>query len=161
VTEQGRVDAMTNADAAGLVFFNELCGHLAITLSEPPLPVAGTVRNVKASPTATIRDITLTLEIFEDEEADKPRALTDEEWSRVVLRTPSIRMRGQDAKKVVEHVAPNGGSFTVRDLARAVLETERQSRASTDWLGGIDVHHVFFQGMSLDDEGVWCISWGS
>jgi hypothetical protein len=29
------------------------------------------------------------------------------------------------------------------------------------WLGGVDVHHVFFEGIKLGDDGVWGTGWGS
>jgi hypothetical protein len=60
---------------------------------------------------------------------------------------------------VTEHVA-DGGAFTVRDLAGAIATTERASRGSSEWFGGIDVHHVFFEGIE-DDDGAWRICWGS
>src|SRR5262249_44443192 len=77
-----------------------------------------------------------------------------------VLRAPVILLCGLD-ERVVEHRAPDGGAFTVRDLAAAIAETERQTRGGTNWFGGIDVHHVYFEGLMLDDDGVWTIGWGS
>jgi hypothetical protein len=56
--------------------------------------------------------------------------------------------------------APDGATFTIRDLAAAIAKTERESRERGEWLGGIDVHHIFFEGLSFDDD-VWTISWGS
>ena len=90
-----------------------------------------------------------------------PRDLTEDEWSRVVLHTPLIRMRGENDAQVVEHRALGGVAFTVRDLAAAIAETERHTRGGTVWDGGIDVHHIYFEGIELEEDGVWLISWGS
>jgi hypothetical protein len=98
------------------------------------------------------------MRVLEDKEL---RSLTDEEWTRVVLRTPVIRMSGNDGKRVVEHGAPNRATFTVRDLAAAIAETETQTRGETKWFGGIDVHHIYIEGLTLDKDGVWFIRWGS
>ncbi|MGA9520488.1 MAG: hypothetical protein WBV82_03435 [Myxococcaceae bacterium] len=76
------------------------------------------------------------------------------------MREPLIRLRGE-AGDPVEHRAPNGKHFTVRELVKAVEETERQSRSRSNWLGGIDVHHVYFEGIHPENDGTWSIAWGS
>jgi hypothetical protein len=48
----------------------------------------------------------------------------------------------------------------VRDLKRAVACSERVSRQDSDWKGGIDVHHIYFEGIELEDD-VWMIGWAS
>ena len=34
-------------------------------------------------------------------------------------------------------------------------------QGNSEWFGGVDVHHVFFEGIHLADDGVWDIYWGS
>jgi hypothetical protein len=63
-------------------------------------------------------------------------------------------------KSRVEHDAPNGKAFTTRDLKAAIEKTEQAGRENAPWLGGVDVHHVFFEGIELEDD-VWTICWGS
>ena len=47
-------------------------------------------------------------------------------------------------------------------LAGAVKAKGELRRARSDWLGGIDVHHVYFEGLDPDEQpGVWAITWGS
>jgi len=159
--------AKAELDEESLRFFNKLSGRLNIRLSEPPQPFSERLLNQVAPPSARIVEVSLAMQVLEDSEqgdlcdlAD-PRDLTEEEWNRVVLRTPVIRMRGENGKEVVEHRAPDGLAFTVRDLAAAVAETERQTRGGTEWYGGIDVHHVYFEGIELEEDGVWFIAWGS
>jgi hypothetical protein len=145
-------------DDEALRFFNGLSGRLKIELSEPPQPVAPQLLNLVAPPTSRLQSVSLVMRVLEGGDF---RELTDSEWKRVVLRSPVIRMRGEDEEHMVEHRAADGVAFTVRDLAAAVAETERQTRGHTEWFGGIDVHHVFFEGITLEDDGVWCTSWGS
>ena len=146
-------------DDEALHFFNRLAGSLDITLSEPPQPISDRLANLKAPPTSRLEDVSLDMKVFSKDSGF--RELTETEWERVVLRSPTIRMRGENGDGVVEHRAPDGMAFTVRDLTAAIVETERQTRGATEWFGGIDVHHVFFEGIRLDDDGVWCIGWGS
>ena len=96
------------------------------------------------------------LTVFED---GTFRALTDDEWRTVVIREPAIRMRGE-GETITEHRAPDGVAFTARDLADAIAKTEHAGRGSSEWFGGIDVHHTFFEGIE-DEDGVWSIRWGS
>jgi hypothetical protein len=143
-----------------LELFNGLSGRLKIELSEPPEQVSPKLLNLKASATAQVLSVKLELEVF-DEDDDDGRPLTDAEWSHVVFTAPSIRLVGEGANEVVEHRAPDGKCFTVRDLAAAIEATERKTRASSEWLGGVDVHHIYFEGLEEDDDGAWAICWGS
>jgi hypothetical protein len=147
-------------DDEALRFFNKLSGRLDVRLSEATQPISEGLLNRAAPPAAQIEGVSLSLRVFEDIEADDFRDLTEEEWNRVVLRAPVILLCGLD-ERVVEHRAPDGVAFTVRDLAAAIAETERQTRGATNWFGGVDVHHVYFEGLMLDDDGVWTIGWGS
>jgi hypothetical protein len=146
-------------DDEALHFFNRLSGRLVIGLSEPPRPMSDRLANLVAPPTSRLEEVSLVMKVFL--RASGFRELTDAEWERVVLRSPAIRMRGSDREGVVEHRPPEGIAFTTRDLTAAIVETERQTRGETEWFGGMDVHHVFFEGIKLDEDGVWSIRWGS
>ncbi|MEV6102758.1 hypothetical protein [Nocardia sp. NPDC051981] len=139
-----------------LEFFNGLSGTLDIELTEPTENVAANLSNQRATATAAIRGVSFTLNVFENGEA---RDLTINEFDRVVLELPMLNLRGFGDP--VEHRAPNGKWFTVRDLAAAIAETERSTRQQSQWLGGVDVHHTFFEGIYKRDDGVWEIYWGS
>ena len=150
---------MAAAADDGLAFFKSLSGHLDIELTEKPAPIIEGLYNLAAPPAAKVTSIALRLEVFERDKGEA-RPLTDEEWNRVVLRAPSIRIRGA-SEDVVEHQAPNGEWFTVREMAKAIEETERQTRGGSEWFDGIDVHHVFFEGIELEQDGAWLACWGS
>jgi hypothetical protein len=95
------------------------------------------------------------------------RPLTDEELDRVVFRTRTnkmgdgIGMYHKDGGTVVQWDAGPSRTFTIRDLAEAIAETEAITRAKSDWMGGPDVHHVYFEGLDHGKDGVWRVSWGS
>jgi hypothetical protein len=139
-----------------LKFFNGLSGTLAIELTEPTENVAANLSNQRATETAAIRGVSFTLNVFENGDF---RDLTVDEFDRVVLELPMLNLRGFGDP--VEHRAPNGKWFTVRDLAAAIAETERSTRQKSQWFGGVDVHHIFFEGIHERDDGVWEIYWGS
>lgn len=141
-----------------LKFFNALSGTLKIELTVPAEPIAD-LDNLRAAPDAEVVRLELLAEVY-DRKSDAFRAITDEEYESVAFRGASIRLQSEDGD-AVSHDAPNGSFFTVRQLLEAVEKTERQTRSQTDWLGGIDVHHVFFEGIHSEDGEVWEIDWGS
>ena len=142
-----------------LEFLNGLSGVLKITLSEPAQPVSG-MMNLQASPEATLVSLEFPTPRVFLRDTKEFRPLIEEELDRIVFEQPTIYLRG-DSGSEVAHEAPNGRTFTVRDLIRAVEETERQTRGETVWLGGVDVHHIFFEGIHPGEDGVWEIYWGS
>jgi hypothetical protein len=143
----------------GLDFLNGLSGRLRVTLTEEAQPMSPHILNLAAPASATLVDVSLRLEAFGDDEL---RPLTEDEWASIVIDAPSIRMRSSEVDSVVLNLdAPNGLNFTVKDIVVAVEQTERASRPSSKWFGGIDVHHVYFDGLELEEDGVWCICWGS
>lgn len=138
-------------------FFNSLSGRLVIKLSEPARPV-GQLLNVAASPTAQIQSVSFEVKVFESR---KFRPLTDEEWRRVVIPEAHLRMASGVARQlVIEHTAPNPRGFDVRALCDALAKTEHVGRQQTEWFGGIDVHHVTFEGLTREGD-VWIVNWGS
>ena len=143
-----------------LEFFNSVTGNLEIELTEPPEQIADLL-NQRATPDARITSLSLKPEFY-DPETDDFRPLTSAELESLAFEGKSIKLRSESGH-VVEHQAPDGEFFTVRQLLAAVEETERQTRDRSEWLGGVDVHHCFFEGIHPDeeDDDVWEIYWGS
>jgi hypothetical protein len=141
-----------------LKFFNSLSGKLEIELDTPAEPVANLL-NLRAAPDARIVRVELRAEVY-NPDTEEFRPLTPAELDSVAFRGRSIKLQSEDGE-VVAHDAPSGSHFTVRELLRAVEETERRTRAHSEWLGGIDVHHVFFEGIEPGEDGVWEVCWGS
>ena len=141
-----------------LELFNGLHGLLEIELTEPPQQVAPHMLNLKASPTAKIAS--LRFEVTIDDGGDEPRPLNQAELDSIAFAEPRIRLTGETSDTVAIE-APNGRHFTVRDLIQAIETAELELRAKSEWDGGIDVHHIYFEGLSEEPDGAFFISWGS
>lgn len=147
-------------DEDALAFFNSLSGRLRVNISEPARAMEP-LANLVAPSTAQLVSVSLSMDVFEEEKGDF-RDLTEEEWSLVVLRAAQIRLRSRYGDgRVVEIPAKDGQTFTVADLRRAIEETEGASRGTSKWFDGIDVHHIFFEGIGQSEDGVWLVRWGS
>ena len=127
-------------------------------LSEPTVPIAERLENRRAIESATITAVRFEPNVYEATSGDF-RELTAEELASVAFPDREIVLRG--CGSATRHDAPNGTHFTVRDLIAAIEESERRTRGESAWFGGVDVHHVFFEGLSLADDGVWNVDWGS
>lgn len=141
-----------------LEFFNGLAGKLQIELTVPPEKI-GNLDNVRATPAARIKSLKLVAEVF-NRDTKTFRDLTSAELQSVAFRASQINLRGEGGD-AASHRAPNGEFFTVQDMLNAVAETERQTRDNSEWFDGVDVHHVFFEGIHQGADGVWEIYWGS
>lgn len=141
-----------------LEFFNSLSATLAIGLTAPAEQI-GKLENVRATPQAKVKSLRLAAEVF-NRDAKNFRELTPDELQSIAFRGSKITLRGESGHTVT-HEAPNGEFFTVQDLLNAVAETERQTRDESRWFGGVDVQHVFFEGIHQGSDGVWEIYWGS
>ncbi len=141
-----------------LEFFNSLSARLVIELTDDPQRI-GKLDSVRATQAAEIKSLVLTANVF-DRNSKEWRALTAEELKSIAFRETKIVLRGEGDVSVA-HECQNGEFFTVQELLAAVAETERQSRPMSEWYGGINVHHVFFEGIHWMQDGVWVIRWGS
>jgi hypothetical protein len=149
---------VTDTSHPELEFFNKLSGRLEIELTVPTEPI-GNLSNVRATPEAEIKSLRLAATVF-NHDLGTFRELTADELQSVALPKSQIALRGESGGVTI-HGAPNGECFTVQDLLNAVAETERQTRGKSTWFGGVDVHHIFFEGIRQADDGVWEIDWGS
>jgi hypothetical protein len=147
------------ADHPELAFFINLSGTLRIDLVVPDEPGPYYENDLKVRSDARIVNVRLEDCVYEDG-TRKHRRLTLEEYSRVAFRGESIRLKSQSGE-VVSHRALNGSYFTVYELLCAVEETERRTRANSEWLGGIDIRHIYFEGLEQGDDDVWETRWGS
>ena len=49
----------------------------------------------------------------------------------------------------------------MRDALLAVAKFEKVARQTSEWFGGVDTHHIFFEGMHKDKDGCYSVYWGS
>ena len=53
------------------------------------------------------------------------------------------------------------GYFTVEEMIKNITEFEVIDRPKSKWFGGIDAHHVFYEGIHKEANGSYRIHWGS
>jgi hypothetical protein len=123
-------DPMTLAtiDEEAFEFFTQRLDATLVIELKPTSQVAPYVINQVASPSAKITNMSMDVEVIdkedEDEEDETYRNLTEAEWKRDVLRTSVLGMRGLGSDRIFEHSAPDGATFTIRDLIAAIVETD-------------------------------------
>lgn len=141
---------------------NELSAVLQLKLTELPVQIAPRLLNERVPATAKLLGCT-----FRD---DDPKCYTEgmdaektpaELRAMIAYRQSTLRLVSQVAAH--SYTAPGGKHFTVADLLHAVVDFETKTRGHSKWFGGIDSHHVFFEGLRwIDgDGGGFCISRGS
>jgi len=148
----------TNSSHPELAFFNNLSATLDIELTIDPSPI-GKSYVMHVSPDAKIKSLKLEARVYVEASQDF-RDLTEEEMDSVAFIGSSITLRSE-SEQPITHRAPNGRYFTVKQLLQAVEDTERHSRPHAKWFGGIDVHHVFMEGLEEGDDQTWTVVWGS
>jgi hypothetical protein len=136
-------------------FNDTFSGSLDIELSEEPTPISEKLYNVSAPPTAKIKSIKFQPSIMKDDDFVNP---TKKDLAEIIIVAPTITINSRGGSATFN--APNGKHFTAGDLIVVIEESERQTRGNTEWFGGIDVHHVYFEGLVPDKNG-YTIYWGS
>ena len=118
---------------------------LEIELSKKRKKISKNLLNEKAPPDALIKNLTLV-----------PIELPSKE---VVLKCKTLKIRGRSGE-IIEHKCNH---FTAADLIKAIEKTECLTRSDTEWFGGIDVHHIYFEGLHKDPSNpdVYDVYWGS
>lgn len=77
----------------------------------------------------------------------------------VVYEEDSIEFKGRsDIRKRYEFPT---SQVTMKRLIEAIIDFEFIDRPKYEWDGGIDCHHIFFEGIFATDDGAYWICWGS
>ncbi len=89
--------------------------------------------------------------------------LTDEELNTIEYPFDTITLIFNSQSVNYEHAYNSNSTdgFTVRRLFDIVLDFENQTRPLTCFLGGIDVHHIYFEGLRKMEDGKYRVMWGS
>lgn len=141
-----------------LEFLNGISGVLEIELSEKAQPMEKLPGVFLSDSNAKIVATNLNAEYY-NEQNDSFRPLTHSELNSVAFKAKKITL-GSESGETIDHLAGNMKYFTVQEILKAVEVTELKTRGNTDWFGGIDVHHIYFEGLSCH-QGVWIPFWGS
>ena len=117
------------------------------------------IANNFVDPKSTIKNIELSdIEVF-DVDDDTFRYATDEELNEIVYPFNEITISTHNFNKTFTSKSEDG--FTTKELFYNIIEHEKESRPLTDWFGGIDAHHIFFEGLDKRLDGSYSVFWGS
>ena len=115
------------------------------------------IANNFVEPGTEIKNIRLSeITVFED---DDFRIATTEELTSIEYPRNEITISSNGYSKTFISKTEKG--FTVGELFYRILEVEKESRETTEWFGGIDAHHIFFEGLHLNLDGSYSVFWGS
>ena len=78
--------------------------------------------------------------------------------SKTLIESENITLIGE-AGIPVTHASHS--LFRVSDVIKAIELTELETRSKTDWLGGVDLHHICFEGITRVSKNTYKIQWGS
>lgn len=89
-------------------------------------------------------------------ENDEMLDVTDEELDEINYKNKEITITSNGVTQTFKNI--NG--FSDRELLKCILDIEVKARPNTDWFGGIDAHHIYFEGLH-GENGNYKVSWGS
>lgn len=132
-------------------------------------PQQGMLLNRLEAPDSQITNITHTDIDYYDKKKDALISLTDDELKRPGFIGDSITFHSIWTNKDDEVVAQTKrtftntkGYFTIQQMVDNIVKFELLDRPKTCWFGGVDCHHVYFEGISKnEDNKTYGIHWGS
>ena len=66
----------------------------------------------------------------------------------VAIAAPAMSLRDEMTEfQMTFHAPENCGTFTVRQLLGHILTLENATRPLSEWMGGIDQHQTYFEGL--------------
>ena len=120
--------------------------------------------NKFVEPGIKIKSISIdNIEKFLDDEIVK---VTEKELDTICYKGKEITLIEQKSdyhKGYMESFHTKNKGFTVKDMFNIIVEFEKKARPLSIWFGGIDAHHVYFEGLTQvsDKKNTFTICWGS
>jgi hypothetical protein len=139
-------------------YLENLSWSLDILMTEPCNQI-GNLLNHSEHPDSQITDITHSPLMYFDEEKDDLIELSEEELKTAAFVGDQITFEGPSGTVMTFKTVK--GYFTVLELVRVIVEFEKHDRPKTNWFGGIDTHHIYFEGIASCNNGIHSIYWGS
>jgi hypothetical protein len=148
--------------------FNKNVHFLLVIDTDKPRVAMGPLLNRFESQDAKIVNIGHTTVEKWDDAQDDMIPLTQEELDVPAFIGSEISFSSvwldRQGKKVAEsHMSfcNHKGYFTIQEMVDMVVELEEVDRPKTSWFGGIDAHHIYFEGLCKQKDGSYLIRWGS
>ena len=134
--------------------------NINIRLEEDKTYSTGRLLNIFVKPDSQILDITKT-NIYKFSEDYDLIDLSEEEVNSLAYNNKSITLVNSATETELQFHSDNEQYFTVQELVDKIMEFEKIDRPKTDWFGGIDAHHIFYEGLHKKDEHIYSVMWGS
>ena len=129
------------------------------TYNKPGLLNLFVPKGAKLKSPITIDSITET-DIGLEYTDEPPAQLSKEELNKIHYKEKEITLFCEETN--VRMTFKNEKGFTVKELFDHIVEFENKSRPLTDWFGGLDAHHIFFEGLDWSEKDkAFMIIWGS
>ena len=120
----------------------------------------GMLLNSFVKPGVQIKDMELTRPEKYDESTDEFIELTKKELDKIEYPFQEITIKSFNENKI-KFKSKSKKGFTVRELIECIKDVENIARPESEWFGGIDAHHIFFEGLGKIRDGIYEIYWGS
>ena len=97
-----------------------------------------------------------------DEGLDEWIELTPEELRQPGFVGNSLKLKSRKGKTQQTYFNEKG-FFTLAEVVEKIVDFERIDRKDpkNEWFGGIDCHHIFFEGLHPIGDDAYYIYWGS
>ena len=80
-------------------------------------------------------------------------------WYEYTNKTRSKFKKVNETK--ITYTARNGRWFSCKELMDIIIKFDLEDRPKSLWFGGIDAHHIYFDGLQMNVDGSYRIQWGS
>lgn len=139
---------------------NDIQFTLSIKLDVPPAPMSEFLLNLRADNNAKLVDIKVCDICRWDDTLEDLIAYSEEQLNNLVIFDKNtIEFKDEDHSRKTYHFPTN--RVTIRQFVDAIVDFEKISRPKSEWFGGIDCHHIFYEGIYPDANGTYSIFWGS
>ena len=80
-------------------------------------------------------------------------------WATLFSEWVDDRNRLKDT--TTKRFRSESGAFTVTEFMECIVEFEKEDRPKSRWGGGVDCHHIFYDGLMYKEGKGYKILWGS
>lgn len=133
---------------------------LSIELDIPPAPMSRFLLNLQADKEAKLLDIKAKhIARWDNELEDHIEYSEEQQNTLVIYDKDTIEFEVRDGSKKTYRFPSN--RVTIKQFVDAIVDFEKFQRPKYEWFGGIDCHHIFYEGLFPTKDGAYSISWGS
>ena len=126
---------------------------LNCTLSSPPAQIAPGWMNMYAPPSATLDACEVISNGIWSEGNGNFTPLTAADLNSIVYASTTFSFASYSGEVVTFETLSSQG-FTLQEIFDSIAAAELTSRSNTEWLGGIDIDHVYIESFNISECGL-------